>query len=99
MVPARDGRGRDADAPERLPPGDGGTCSSAVKAESQEDHVVLLAGGVALLGLLALVPAMIALMSINGLVPDADSIEKLTDALLRRPPRCATRQSTAPRHR
>ena len=53
-----------------------------VKAASKDDHAILLAAGVALFGLLALVPALIALMSIYGLVADPDTIdEQLVDAL------------------
>jgi membrane protein len=57
-----------------------------VKAESKSDHVVLLAAGVALFGLLALVPALIALMSIYGIVADPATVdEQVTDALTAAP--------------
>jgi membrane protein len=79
---AADGRGRDADAPHRVPVRGYKDVLVRVKAEAKEDHAVLLAAGVALFGLLALVPALIALISIYGLVADPASIDdQLTDAL------------------
>jgi membrane protein len=53
-----------------------------VKAEAKDDHVVLFAAGVALFALLALVPALAALMSIYGLAANPATIdEQLADAL------------------
>ena len=53
-----------------------------VKDECKRDNVVLLAAGVALFGLLAMVPALVALLSVYGLVADPDRIdEQLVDAL------------------
>ena len=81
-APVEDGRGRDAEAPHHVPARGWKDVLFRVKAESKDDHVVLLAGGVALFGLLALVPALIALMSIYGLVADPETIdEQLLDAL------------------
>jgi membrane protein len=75
-------RGRLADAPHRIPARGWKDVLLRVKAASKEDHVVLLAAGVALFGLLALVPALIALMSIYGLVADPATVdEQVTDAL------------------
>jgi membrane protein len=52
------------------------------KAEAKEDNVALLAAGVAFYALLALVPGLIALISIYGLVADPADIERnVVDAL------------------
>ena len=81
-TPVGDGRGRDAEAPHHVPARGWKDVLVRVKAASKDDHAVLLAAGVALFGLLALVPALIALMSIYGLVADPDTIdEQLVDAL------------------
>jgi membrane protein len=56
-----------------------------VKDQAREDRVPLLAGGVAFFGLLALFPAMIAVISIYGMFSDPQDVEEqiadLTDAL------------------
>jgi membrane protein len=79
---ASDGRGRDAEAPHHVPARGLKDVLVRVKAEAKEDHAVLLAAGVALFALLALVPALVALISIYGLVADPASIdEQLTDSL------------------
>jgi membrane protein len=79
---ARDGRGRDAEAPHHVPARGWKDVLVRVKAEAKQDHAVLLAAGVALFALLALVPALIALISIYGLVADPATIDdQLTDAL------------------
>lgn len=77
-----DRRGRDAEAPQHIPARGWKDVLVRVKLESKSDHVVLLAAGVALFGLLALVPALIALMSIYGLVADPATVdEQVGDAL------------------
>jgi membrane protein len=45
-----------------------------VKREAKQDNVSLLAGGVAFFALFALVPALIALVSIYGLVADESTV-------------------------
>jgi membrane protein len=78
----REGRGRDADVPHHVPAGGWKDVLVRVKVEAKKDHAMLLAAGVALFGLLALVPTLIALVSIYGLVADPDSIdEQLTNSL------------------
>ena len=53
-----------------------------VRAEAKDDHVSLLAAGVAFFGLLALVPGLVAMISIYGLVAEPDDIERqVVDAL------------------
>ncbi len=83
MAAARqEGRGRDAVLPIELPARGWKDVLVRVKSESKRDQVVLLAAGVAFFGLLALVPALIALLSIYGLVADPDRIdEQIVDAL------------------
>jgi membrane protein len=75
-------RGRDALTPTDVPVRGWKDVALRVKAESKNDHVTLLAAGVALFALLALVPALIALLSIYGLVAEPDQIdEQLVDSL------------------
>ena len=53
-----------------------------VKAESKADNITLLAAGVALYGLLAMVPGLVALISGYGLFADPDDVEEqVVDAL------------------
>ena len=76
------GRGRDAKVPTDVSARGWRDVLLRVKVESKRDHVVLLAAGVAFFGMLALVPALIALLSIYGLVADPDRIdEQIVDAL------------------
>jgi membrane protein len=57
-----------------------------VRAEMKNDHVSLLAAGVAFFGLLALVPGLVALLSIYGLVADPSRVEEqVVDALAAAP--------------
>ena len=57
-----------------------------VKAEAKEDNLVLLSAGVAFYALLSLVPAIVALVSLYGLVADPDEIERqVGDALAAAP--------------
>lgn len=53
-----------------------------VKTQLKEDNAVLLAAGVAFFALLALVPALVALVSIYGLVADPADIENTVEDLL-----------------
>jgi membrane protein len=76
------GRGRDAEAPQHVPARGWKDVLLRVKAEAKDDHTVLFAAGVALFGLLALVPALAALMSIYGLAANPATVdEQLADAL------------------
>ena len=53
-----------------------------VKAKAKADNITLLAAGVALYGLLALVPGLVALISAYGLIADpADVGDQVVDAL------------------
>lgn len=61
--------------------------ASDVRREVGEDHVGLLAAGVAFYGLLALVPALVALLSVYGLVADPARVERqVLDVLAAAPP-------------
>ncbi len=58
-----------------------------VLAESKEDRITLLAAGVAFYGLLSLLPALLAVVSIYGLVADPDQVEhQITSATRALPP-------------
>jgi membrane protein len=62
------GRGRDATAPTRIPRDGWLDIAMRVKDEISKDHVGLVAAGVAFYGLLAVFPAITALISITGLL-------------------------------
>jgi membrane protein len=82
VAATHDERGRDAGAPTQIPPGGWKDVLLRVKEEAKRDNVTLLAAGVAFYGLLALVPALVALMSIYGLAADPERIDdQLLDAL------------------
>ncbi len=59
--------GRDAQSPSQIPPRGWLDVATRVKQQSKEDDVSLLAGGVAFFALLALVPALVAIVSVYGL--------------------------------
>lgn len=58
-----------------------------VKREIRQDDVPLLAAGVAFFALLALVPALVALVSLYGLVTDPADIQRNVDDVLAAAPR------------
>ena len=65
---AQPGRGRDAAQPGAIPKRGWVDILKRVAAEFSRDHVMLIAAGVAFYGLLAIFPAITALMSITGLL-------------------------------
>jgi membrane protein len=71
-----DDRGRDADAPQEIPARGWLDVLSRVKVEAKQDNVVLLSAGVAFFALLALVPALIAAVSVYGLVADPEQVTR-----------------------
>lgn len=71
-----DGPGRAADSPQQIPARGWKEVLVRVKDEAKADNVALLAAGVAFYALLSLVPALIALVSIYGLVADPDDVER-----------------------
>jgi membrane protein len=79
------GRGRTAERPDQIPPKGWMDIAKRTMKEAKQDQVPLLAAGVAFYTLLSLFPAIIAGVSIYGLVADPqtvrDQIDKLTEML------------------
>jgi membrane protein len=71
---AGDGRGRQAEQPTQIPARGWKDILVRVKREAKQDNVSLLGGGVAFFALLALVPALVAVVSIYGLVADESTV-------------------------
>jgi membrane protein len=82
--PGADGadRGRQATTPTEIPARGWLDVARRVKGEAKGDQVPLLAAGVAFFGLLALIPALVALLSLYGLVADPEDIRKQVDDAL-----------------
>lgn len=72
---SRDGRGRSADSPSDIPKRGWKDILLRVWDEQSKDNVSMLAAGVAYYALLAIFPAVAALVSIYGLVADPATIE------------------------
>jgi membrane protein len=79
------GRGRQAERPQQIPPTGWKDIAKRTTKEIKQDQVPLLAAGVAFYLLLSLFPAIIAGVSIYGLVADPttvrDQIARLTETL------------------
>jgi membrane protein len=79
------GHGRQADAPQEIPPKGWKDIAKRTMKSIKEDQVPLLSAGVAFYALLSLFPLVIAAVSIYGLVADPatvrDQIENLTKLL------------------
>lgn len=82
LTASGDGRGRQADTPSEIPARGWKDVLVRVKAESKQDNVSLLAGGVAFFGLLALVPALVALVSVYGLIASPSDVERQVEEML-----------------
>lgn len=84
------GRGREATTPSGIPKRGLKDVAARVIAETKADNVPLLAAGVAFYSVLALFPAMVAVVSVYGLVADPAEVSRqlagLTSAL---PPEAA----------
>ncbi len=79
-APARDdGRGRTAESPTRIPPQGWKDIALRVKDQVKEDHVSVLAAGVAFYLMLSLFPFAIAAVSLYGLLADPTSVTELVD--------------------
>jgi len=76
-VETNDGAGRDADAPQEIPPRGWIAVFKRVKAEAVDDNASLLAGGVAFFALLAIVPLLVAALSIWGLFANPSDATRL----------------------
>jgi membrane protein len=75
-----DDRGRDAERPGDVPASGWKDVALRVKGELKEDQVPLLSAGVAFFLLLALFPALAALVSLYGLFADPDQVaQQFTD--------------------
>jgi membrane protein len=81
MVEGRE-RGEWAAEPTDIPPRGWLDVARRVKNEAKADNSSLLAGGVAFFALLALVPALVALVSIYGLVASADTVTRQVENAL-----------------
>src|SRR5215211_3514069 len=68
-------RGRGADAPQEIPPKGWKDIAKRTAKEVKQDQVPLLSAGVAFYSLLALFPAIIAGVSIYGLVADPTTVQ------------------------
>jgi membrane protein len=84
-TPTRHSLGQEADTPTQIPPrGWWQVVRRAVK-ESSDDHVPMLAGGVAYFAFLAVFPALIAAITLYGLIADpgqvADQVRSLAGML------------------
>ena len=75
MVSNSSRRGRDASRPSQIPKAGWRDIALRVKDEIATDHVTVVAAGVAFFGLLAVFPAIAALISIAALVLDPATIE------------------------
>ena len=75
-------RGRDADSPLEIPRRGWTDVLARTKAEAKTDNVALLAAGIAFYTLLALVPALVAFVSIYGLVADPGDVGRHIGDLL-----------------
>ena len=75
-------RGRTAERPGRVPLRGWKDVILRTKQQMKLDDVPLLAAGVAFFALLALVPALVALVSVYGLVADPADIQRNVDDLL-----------------
>jgi membrane protein len=67
--------GRDAERPGEIPPRGWFAILGRVKAEVKEDNVTLLAAGVAFYAMLAIFPAIIAVVTVYGMVADPDQVQ------------------------
>lgn len=77
-----DARGRQADRPRQVPAKGWKDIVVRTGQEAKADNVVLMAAGVAFFALLALVPALIAIVSIYGLVADPSDVSSQVDDAL-----------------
>jgi membrane protein len=77
-VPRRDNgdaAGREAERPSQIPSRGWFSILRRVMAEVKEDNVTLLAAGVAFYAMLAIFPAIIAVVTVYGLVADPNQVE------------------------
>lgn len=70
------GRGRQADAPQQIPGKGWKDVAVRVKDEARDDNITLIAAGIAFFSLLSLVPAMVAAISLYGLVSSPEDVAR-----------------------
>jgi membrane protein len=70
-----DAADREADRPSEIPPRGWFAVLKRVKAEVKEDNVTLLAAGVAFYAMLAIFPAIIAVVTVYGMVADPAQVQ------------------------
>jgi membrane protein len=75
------GRGQQAERPQDIPPKGWLDIAKRVRTEVKQDQVPLLAAGVAFYGLLSLFPAIIAMVSIYGLVASPETVRRQIESL------------------
>jgi membrane protein len=80
-------RGRDADNPREIPARGWKDIIARVRVGAKEDDVTLMAAGVAFYSLLALVPGLVALISIYGLVAKPSDVKDQITSTLSAAPR------------
>ena len=83
MSHASDARaaGREAERPSEIPPRGWFAVLKRVKAEVKEDNVPLLAAGVAFYAMLAIFPAIIAVVTVYGMVADPAQVQSQVNEL------------------
>jgi membrane protein len=79
--------GREADTPVQIPPRGWWQVTRRAFAESRTDHVPMLAGGVAFFAFLAVFPALIAALTLYGLVADPAEVAREVEGLAAALPR------------
>jgi membrane protein len=75
-------RGRGADSPAQIPPPGWGDIFKRTFGQLKSDNVPIVAAGVAFYVFLALVPAIVAVVSVYGLVADPVDVERQLGTLL-----------------
>lgn len=70
-----DEAGRTAEDPTDIPAEGWRSVARRVMAELKSDHVTLMAAGVAFFGFLAVIPGLVALVSVYGLFGDPDTVQ------------------------
>jgi membrane protein len=81
------GRGRHATEPTEIPPRGWKDILTRVRVEAKRDRVAMLSSAVAFHALLALAPALVALVSLYGLIADPSSIDRQVNDWLGTAPR------------
>jgi membrane protein len=75
-------RGRGADSPTEIPPAGWGDILKRTVGQLKSDNVPIVAAGVAFYVFLAMVPAIVAVVSVYGLVADPVDVERQLETLL-----------------